>query len=135
MTIIVLWGLPGSGKTTYRNRHFPKLPFVDMCDYKSGDWFVDIRTAFEKLLVYSNDVVMEGLFAPNSQSRQALERMAKNAGVDLRYIKIKSTPEECARRLLHAYEAGGISKTEYQNRSGLLTRAVSRYKRIIDWSA
>lgn len=133
-TLIVITGLPGAGKT-YRRMHDPELllyPCVDMCAYKSGDWFADLKAAFAECLKKPGDVcVLEGLFLEYSQSWNALYRMADKHSVKLKWIHMNTDPQKCADNLTGAYVAGSMGDVKYDIRRDLLKRVNKRKRRGI----
>ena len=121
-TVYVMSGLPGSGKT-YTRTHDPKLkhlPFVDIEDiYRDYEerfpefGKLDWHTALLKLLGIASEllrqkkvVVIEGIFWPNSPSREMLGTFARVHGWTLVYIECKADVEECRKRVMDDFDAG-----------------------------
>jgi hypothetical protein len=113
MRVIVLTGVPGSGKTEYRERELGDLDYVDIKDvYRDHlalggqSWdgaILDITTKVGKLLMKNwEPVVIEGMFLPGTPSREKLERELRDMQVDVDWVFVHRPYADC----LEGIEAG-----------------------------
>lgn len=117
--VIILAGLPGSGKTHYRNQEFPDLPGVDVSEvyadhYKRFpeiplDWRLAhavLHRKVAKLMRKHDTIWVEAMFAKGSPSLSQMISCIKFQGGTYE-IRRSATPiQECLERVKADYEAG-----------------------------
>ena len=102
MKIILLAGLPGSGKTHYRLEHLSHLPYLDMAELRNqvdGDgyqgWKERMHLLFNQLYneleLGTAEIVVEGIFEPDTASVKWLESYCQDRGIQIETVRI-STP-------------------------------------------
>lgn len=111
MKAIVICGVPGAGKTWAResNPGLTGLPFVDISgvydDVPDISWDAAVLaiTARAGKLFLKGDcgtVVLEGIFLPETPSRQLLERELKSMRLDTEFIQVHRRYWECREGIL-----------------------------------
>ena len=81
MKAIVMTGVPGAGKTRYRESNLSHLPHVDIKDIYDAVGDISWDAAVMAMLVKAgklfqdgaSTVVLEGIFLPGTPSRELLE--------------------------------------------------------------
>lgn len=111
-TIIALSGLPGSGKTTFKNSDplLKTLPFVDVADVYAEFNPISARDAFAELLNQTSEhlkgsdiVVIEASLARNTWQREVLANFCKMKHVSLKYKEFFVDAKTCYQRVLAQY--------------------------------
>lgn len=139
-TVIVLAGLPGSGKTHLRltDPELSGLLFADIADiYKEAreqygfvmEWDLATETLIRRYweILHQNDtVVVEGVFMPGSPSRQMLMNDARVGGYELVFRDITADPVECDRRIRAQFDAGEIDWPTANSRLKILWGIVNK---------
>jgi len=130
--LIVLSGVSGTGKTHFRTHHedYRDLPQVDIADVYRDNPFIPrgmaavasvwprVMKAFER----GDEVILEGYFLRDSQSRWTLNRLASRSDVEVRYLNFWAPLEVCEDRLTGAKLRGEITEEEYETRLSMLRR-------------
>jgi predicted kinase len=104
MKLIVLSGLSGAGKTTYRLEQLPDIPYIDMADmYElgAGSWDIALSMAFDRLEAMGGDeLILEGYFLARSTSREWVDWLCERNGWEVEYICFDASYNECKKRIL-----------------------------------
>jgi predicted kinase len=111
--LIVLSGLPGAGKTTYRKEYLSHLPCVDMSSLRdeypecaipsfvsTGQFYFSVAmTLCYAKLQAGADIIIEGIFAPDKPFTVWLMAWAKERNVKVEVITITCDPKVCKDRV------------------------------------
>jgi hypothetical protein len=120
--IIVITGLPGSGKTSYLESHSEEFRDFLICDdyYKSAPgrfvqfngsvYYPDIRNA---LLNGGNVVIADMVFCEDEfreEMQQEVAKLIKELGIDaeIDYKYFENNPEACIANILHRNRHGRV---------------------------
>jgi len=116
--IIVLWGVPGSGKTHLYNEKYSHLPHCDVADVYEGipgiDWDSAAYIVATDAKGYE-DAVIEGLYLPGTPSRQKLEMYLR--GEQVEWIQCHAPYDVCLERI----------KARKQSNESICIRILDRY--------
>jgi predicted kinase len=106
---IALCGVSGVGKTHRRTTDpaLKNLPFVDIADIYRDNPGIQPRQAFSMLINKAftmvrdgaETVVLEAYFKPGSFQRESLEYFCEADGVQIEYIELTASIEECKQRI------------------------------------
>ena len=113
-TLIVLSGLPGSGKTHTR------LTDPDLRDLPA----FDIADIYQEALTEHDVVIIEGCFMPDSPSLEQVRQSARVYGFTVDYRTHDVDPVLCAERIGTQYAAGEIDWPKANRRIKLLKRMI-----------
>lgn len=122
MNVIVIAGLPGSGKTHLRTTdpELKELPYLDMdelrreamrnCDPNSSSYWIWRQSMLDLLdtidTLNDQDVeqlVVEGVFAPGSKSFLQLLDKCRQLGIELDVRRTDTAPDVCAMNIIKDY--------------------------------
>ena len=137
-TLIVLSGLPGSGKTHTRltDPDLRDLPAFDIADiYQEAldkyqlelDWYMatsELLRAAVQALTEHDVVIIEGCFMPDSPSMEQVRQSARVYGFTVDYRTHDVDPVLCAERIGAQYAAGEIDWPKANRRIKLLKRMI-----------
>ena len=125
MKLYALSGPPGAGKTFYRKRHHPDLPFFDVADVYAEFYGMERADAFAELLNRITDfasmdnalrdIVVEASLTPDSTQRTWLNYVAEANGYEVEYIEFDTPLEMCILRVRDDWK--------HANQNDLTTRA------------
>jgi len=135
---IVLAGVSGVGKS-YRRTTDPALkdlPYVDIADIYRDNPGILPRQAFSMMVTEAfamiNDgketIVLEALFKKNGFQREGLEYYADAADIQIEYIDLTASVEECVQRI-KAQEKKAIAEGEDKQWWNTYTKARLEYLR------
>ena len=109
MKLYALSGPPGSGKSHYKNQHFPNLPFFDIADVyaqyygmESSDAFAELLNRITEFTAKDNahqDIVVEAMLAKDSTQRKWLDYIAEANGYEVEYIEFDTPLSMCMLRV------------------------------------
>jgi len=101
MTIYVLFGVPGAGKTYTYERQFNDVPKFDVADvyrkYPGTNWDRVTRKV-ARLAMQHDHAVIEGMFLPQTPSRSLLEMLLR--GRSVMWIHVHAPYEICKHRII-----------------------------------
>jgi len=131
--VIVVAGLPGSGKSTYIRDNLSDIPGVDVADiYREHrerfpsypiTWEMAHSKLLRQVIQLTEDhstVWVEGLFRPDSPSLHQLKDALKVKGVALEVIRLNASVEECFTRVVKQFNEGEISPEDTRARVRIL---------------
>jgi len=105
VTITVLYGVPGAGKTHLYKEKYNNFPLCDISsiyEQQPGiNWHDATYIVAQKAIACDNEVggaVIEGLFLPGTPSRILLER--KLNGHKVEWIQVHAPYETCRQRII-----------------------------------
>lgn len=105
MKLIIITGLPGSGKTTLRKQKFSQYPHVDIADIYVGRT-VSPRQAFHEAMVNvmnafdeCDTVVLEAVISPNSFREASLIGYCEAFGIQTEWIWLWTPLAVCRERI------------------------------------
>ena len=116
MQLLILRGVCGSGKTFFRTKFKPNTPFIDMADAPIGsfvereDWLY--HKIEEHISLNTKQLIIEGIFAPDSPSYGHLRQFCNIHGFDWMSIIFHRSKEKCLNantndafrtKMVHAY--------------------------------
>jgi len=117
MKIIILAGIPGSGKTTLRLAECPDVPFLDMADLHtskenvSGSWREAMHMLFNEVYNHREKgtpvLLLEGIFNPGSTSLKWVESYCADYDIEIEVIQLKVPLAIALERLLADYSKDG----------------------------
>ena len=112
MKAIVMTGVPGAGKTRYRESNLSHLPHVDIKDIYDAVGDISWDAAVMAMLVKAgklfqdgaSTVVLEGVFLPGTPSRELLERELRDMRIDTRFILVHLSYWACDENIVRSSE-------------------------------
>jgi hypothetical protein len=140
MKFIIIHGVPGGGKTTLRKERYPDLPYRDIDDLRKlieGQGVFGINNYYERMNMLvstmvsdhsldKTDVVIEGIFAPGTDSHKWLTGALYNMGAEYEFVRPDFTLFSAAQYLVNDY-GKDHDKQRFIARMSLLLKYINKF--------
>jgi len=116
MKLIILRGVCGAGKTFFRSTFRPNIPYIDMADAPHSSMAERETWLYDQLESHinkqTNQLIIEGIFAPDSPSYGRLRQFCNLHNLDWASITFHRPKEKCLKvncddvfrtKMIHAY--------------------------------
>lgn len=114
MKVILIAGLPGSGKTHLRKEKYAKLPYLDMAELRQqteskayDGWREAMHMLFNQLYneqgMGTREIVVEGIFEPNTASLKWLEGYCQDHKIELEIVRVTTPFANALVRMVEDY--------------------------------
>jgi predicted kinase len=121
MRITVVAGLPGTGKTHYRQEHLAAVPYLDMADLRKQmvdvagigyeGWRESMHLLFNQLFneqqMDTPHLVVEGIFEPNSASLKWLLGFCADHEIEVEIVRVTADFQVLLGRLVDDFNSDG----------------------------
>jgi len=117
MEIIILAGIPGSGKTTLRLAEYADVPFIDMADLHaskenvSGSWREAMHMLFNEVFNHKGlgtpALLLEGIFNPGSTSLKWVKSYCVDYNIAVEVIQLEAPLAICLQRIIADWRIDG----------------------------
>lgn len=143
MKVIVVRGMPGTGKSRLRASRtdwtdFPQIDLADLRDEQEEHDLGSYKAYKERMHRLFNwlhnrlaekcdTVIVEGIFAPQSDSERWLIEWAADNGVELSAVTVRYPLEECLKRIYADWQSDNDT-ARYVGRLEILLRHKDSFK-------
>lgn len=137
--VIILAGLPGSGKTEYRknNLDMPGIDIASIYQHHRERWpdfpitwqmaHAKLRSKALELAKQHDSIWVEAIFSEGSPSLRGFVRVMENNGLECRVVRMEASIDECQARVEADLQEGRVSETESTIRKEILNAYQKSY--------